>query len=101
VISEYTTTTSKVVITDYKTYPSSVTTKNIVTTTLTAVKVIPETTVWTAPTTTDPEETDDSHCAEVWAQCGGINFNGPNCCKTGLICVHFNPYYYQCVYVSS
>jgi len=42
------------------------------------------------------KEEDDSNCAGKWGQCGGIDFKGPKCCKSGLTCHELNNYYSQC-----
>jgi len=42
------------------------------------------------------KEEDDSECAGKWGQCGGIDFKGPKCCKSGLTCHELNNYYSQC-----
>ncbi|KAJ3198029.1 hypothetical protein HDU82_001292 [Entophlyctis luteolus] len=34
-------------------------------------------------------------------QCGGVGFVGAECCVAGNVCVYQNPYYSQCVPVSS
>ncbi|KXS21042.1 hypothetical protein M427DRAFT_350980 [Gonapodya prolifera JEL478] len=31
-------------------------------------------------------------CAETWAQCGGIGYSGPKCCKDGYTCAIVNAY---------
>ncbi|OUM62006.1 carbohydrate-binding module family 1 protein [Piromyces sp. E2] len=36
-------------------------------------------------------------CAKKWAQCGGKNYNGPNCCETGSTCHKVSDYYSQCI----
>ncbi len=38
-------------------------------------------------------------CAELYGQCGGINWTGPTCCPSGSSCQtnSDNPYYSQCV----
>ena len=43
------------------------------------------------------EEDSDEGCSEHWGQCGGINWTGPTCCKTGYVCHEYNPWYFQCV----
>ncbi|ODV63994.1 glycoside hydrolase family 45 protein [Ascoidea rubescens DSM 1968] len=35
-------------------------------------------------------------CASLYGQCGGLNWNGPNCCTGGYLCSSQNPYYHQC-----
>ncbi|ORX48151.1 concanavalin A-like lectin/glucanase [Piromyces finnis] len=35
------------------------------------------------------------NCAGLWAQCGGVGFNGPSCCSQGT-CKQINQYYSQC-----
>ena len=37
-------------------------------------------------------------CGVLFAQCGGIGFNGPTCCEAG-VCVTQNVYYSQCIQV--
>jgi hypothetical protein len=44
-----------------------------------------------------PSNVNDKNCAEKWAQCGGIGFNGPTCCKSGSTCQQLNQYYSQCI----
>ena len=44
-----------------------------------------------------PSNVNDQNCADKWAQCGGIGFNGPTCCKSGSTCQQINQYYSQCV----
>ncbi|ORX42313.1 hypothetical protein BCR36DRAFT_407102 [Piromyces finnis] len=36
-------------------------------------------------------------CANHWEQCGGKNWTGPTCCKTGYVCHEYNEWYYQCI----
>ncbi|OUM67063.1 carbohydrate-binding module family 1 protein [Piromyces sp. E2] len=36
-------------------------------------------------------------CAKKWEQCGGIGFNGPTCCESGLTCHEHSSYYSQCI----
>ena len=43
------------------------------------------------------QQGNDSQCADKWAQCGGIGFNGPTCCKSGSSCQKLNDYYSQCI----
>lgn len=31
-----------------------------------------------------------------WQQCGGVTYNGPTICATGLTCQYVDPYYWQC-----
>lgn len=38
-------------------------------------------------------------CGVLFAQCGGIGFNGPTCCEAGGVCVLQNVYYSQCIQV--
>jgi len=38
-----------------------------------------------------------SSCVNQGAQCGGINYKGPNCCKEGLVCAEVNIFYHTCV----
>jgi len=40
---------------------------------------------------------DDLHCADKWAQCGGVGFSGITCCKSGYHCHELNSYYSQCI----
>ena len=40
---------------------------------------------------------DDRKCADKWAQCGGVGFTGPTCCKQGYHCHELNQYYSQCI----
>ncbi|CAM9873552.1 unnamed protein product, partial [Sphacelaria rigidula] len=35
-------------------------------------------------------------CGVLWAQCGGITWDGPTCCLGSLECTRINDYYYQC-----
>ena len=35
--------------------------------------------------------------AQTWEQCGGIGFDGPTSCATGLTCTKLNGYYSQCL----
>ncbi|KAF8750787.1 Glycoside Hydrolase Family 61 [Rhizoctonia solani] len=35
--------------------------------------------------------------AQLYAQCGGSNFNGPKGCAAPYICKEWNPYYSQCI----
>jgi len=53
-------------------------------------------TVTVTVTSTDPVS-DDSKCASKWAQCGGIDYNGPTCCKSGFTCNKVNEHYSQCI----
>ncbi|KXS21428.1 carbohydrate-binding module family 1 protein [Gonapodya prolifera JEL478] len=48
-------------------------------------------------TTTKSITVTPSACALLYYQCGGINWSGPTCCKTGSHCVVQNPYYSQCI----
>ncbi|KAL6364161.1 hypothetical protein LRP88_02077 [Fusarium phalaenopsidis] len=36
-------------------------------------------------------------CAAKYAQCGGQNFSGAKCCKSGSICKSYNSYFSMCV----
>ncbi|ORX81420.1 hypothetical protein BCR32DRAFT_327305 [Anaeromyces robustus] len=47
--------------------------------------------------TSTAEKEDDKNCASQWAQCGGTDYNGPKCCKSGLICQKISNYYSQCI----
>jgi hypothetical protein len=38
-----------------------------------------------------------NECAKEWDQCGGLNYDGPNCCPSGFVCEIFNDYYSQCI----
>ncbi|ORX44660.1 glycoside hydrolase/deacetylase [Piromyces finnis] len=40
-------------------------------------------------------------CGEAYAQCGGINFVGENCCVAGTECVSLSETYYQCLPVEN
>jgi len=44
-----------------------------------------------------PTVTPEQHCANKWAQCGGVGFNGPTCCQSGSTCRKLNEYYSQCI----
>jgi len=111
-----TTTTTKTVpttTTTTKTAPIIITTTTTTTTTKTvptpSTKCIPITTTVTERETITEKETvtvtekstqtnvPESNCANKWAQCGGKNFNGPTCCKSGSTCAKINEYYSQCV----
>ncbi|CEL58652.1 putative endo-beta-1,4-glucanase D OS=Neosartorya fumigata (strain ATCC MYA-4609 / Af293 / CBS 101355 / FGSC A1100) GN=eglD PE=3 SV=1 [Rhizoctonia solani AG-1 IB] len=35
--------------------------------------------------------------AQLYAQCGGANFNGPKACAAPYTCKEWNPYYSQCI----
>jgi hypothetical protein len=37
------------------------------------------------------------NCANIWAQCGGVGYNGPTCCREGR-CVKQNDWFSQCQY---
>jgi len=45
---------------------------------------------------TSAAEKDYKNCASKWAQCGGIGFKGPTCCKSGSTCHKISDYYHQC-----
>ena len=47
-----------------------------------------------APTTKVPTT---QSCSARFQQCGGIGWNGPKCCQTGLVCTVQSNYYSQCV----
>ncbi|KAF2251774.1 hypothetical protein BU26DRAFT_451698 [Trematosphaeria pertusa] len=36
-------------------------------------------------------------CGGAYAQCGGLLYDGPTCCETGLVCAKQNDYYSQCL----
>jgi len=96
-----TTTTTKKTTTTTTTKKTTTTTTRKSTTkkTTTTTTTKKTTTTTTKKTTTKPIETeavDDSKCADKWAQCGGLEFKGPTCCKSGLKCHELNPYYFQC-----
>jgi len=55
-----------------------------------------ETVTVTIGGTKTPISTNESQCAEKWAQCGGVGFSGPTCCKSGSTCHEINKYYSQC-----
>jgi len=38
-----------------------------------------------------------NECAKEWDQCGGLEYDGPNCCQSGFVCEIFNEYYSQCI----
>ncbi|KAJ3311169.1 hypothetical protein HDV04_004382, partial [Boothiomyces sp. JEL0838] len=40
-------------------------------------------------------------CGGLFAQCGGSGFTGQKCCKAGLKCNVYNPWYSQCIQDSS
>ncbi|KAJ3319252.1 hypothetical protein HDV06_006580 [Boothiomyces sp. JEL0866] len=40
-------------------------------------------------------------CGKLYDQCGGAQFNGPNCCLDGTTCVYQNQWYSQCQAVPS
>lgn len=41
--------------------------------------------------------TNDKNCVGKWSQCGGIDYKGPTCCVTSLICKERDEYFSQCV----
>jgi len=45
---------------------------------------------------TNVNDQDQNQCGSKYEQCGGMNFNGPTCCKSGLTCRRVNEYYSQC-----
>lgn len=46
----------------------------------------------TKQTTKPPQQ-----CSPAYGQCGGQNWDGPDCCVDGSTCVVSNPYYSQCL----
>lgn len=50
-----------------------------------------------AVTTSSPTEGDSGTCSSVWKQCGGVNWDGPTCCESGLVCNYQNKWYSQCI----
>ena len=38
----------------------------------------------------------DSHCADLYQQCGGQEWNGVKCCKNPYVCEYINNWYHQC-----
>jgi len=36
-------------------------------------------------------------CNAAWAQCGGDNFRGENCCVSGYYCKYYNEWFSQCI----
>ena len=101
-----TTTTTKTVPTTTTT--TTTTTKTVPTTTL-PTKCIPKTVTVTdrevvtvketvTVTVEEPVPTQIyERCAGKWAQCGGVGFNGPTCCESGLTCKEISQYYSQCI----
>lgn len=39
----------------------------------------------------------EDKCSEGWAQCGGVEWEGPTCCWDGAVCLERNEWYSQCV----
>ena len=55
------------------------------------------------PTTPSPATNDkptNNDCQKEWMQCGGINYNGNDCCDQSLQCVYDNDYWSSCQYVN-
>ncbi|KAJ2890612.1 hypothetical protein MKZ38_001613 [Zalerion maritima] len=36
------------------------------------------------------------NCSLIWEQCGGLEWDGVECCETGSSCIELNDYYSQC-----
>jgi hypothetical protein len=90
-----TTTTTKTIPTTTKCIPVTITITEKEKETVTLKETI-TVTVNGEPTSTSEKE-EDKNCASQWAQCGGIDYNGPKCCKSGLTCRKISDYYSQCV----
>ncbi|KAK6354250.1 hypothetical protein TWF730_008662 [Orbilia blumenaviensis] len=86
-----TTTTSRIVTTTASPRTSTTTTRS----TTTSVR----TTTTSSRTTTRSTTASATPTAVAghWAQCGGINYNGPTACEAPWTCTVLNPYYYQCL----
>jgi len=107
-ITTTTTTTKSIIPTSKNTSSSSVTTStsstknSIVYVTVVEKEIVTitekETVTITVKDSPDPTSfNDDRQCADKWAQCGGLGFTGPTCCKEGYFCHELNPYYSQCI----
>lgn len=46
---------------------------------------------------TTTEEGTSSGCAKKFAQCGGLGFDGSDCCEDNFECSYVNDWYSQCV----
>ncbi|KAJ3130090.1 hypothetical protein HK100_008230 [Physocladia obscura] len=40
---------------------------------------------------------DNQTCAEIYYQCGGVEWTGEDCCTSGAFCAEMNLYYWQCI----
>ena len=79
-----------------KTIPSGSSTKCIpITVTVTEKEKV--TVKQTVTVTVAGDKINSISCAKKWAQCGGQDFNGPNCCEAGSSCHEVNKYYSQCI----
>ena len=38
----------------------------------------------------------EEECAEMYGKCGGVNWSGPTCCKSGAQCNKYNDHHSQC-----
>ena len=97
-----TTTTTTIPITTPTTIKSTKCIPNVITVTEKEKITVTEKETITVTVTEDdstvtPIGKDDSSCASKWGQCGGIDFKGPTCCKSGLTCKEVNKYYSQCL----
>jgi len=90
-----TTTTKKSTTTTTKksTTTTTTTTKKSTTTTTTTTK---KSTTTTTTTTTTKTSSSATNCAQLYQQCGGIDYKGPTCCAGNLTCIKYNDYYSQC-----
>ncbi|RXW23287.1 hypothetical protein EST38_g2580 [Candolleomyces aberdarensis] len=77
----------------------------VTTTTTRATSATPSgfVTVRTSSTTVAPQPTTvpSTGTAALFAQCGGVNYNGPTACASGSTCVYSNDYYSQCLPASN
>ena len=58
---------------------------------------IPSTTFSSSLTTITTSASGNKKLAELYYQCGGINWTGATACVEGAVCSSMNPFYYQCV----
>jgi hypothetical protein len=76
---------------------TSNTTKSSVKPTTTTTTKRTTTTTKRTTTTTTTNNPKPTVCVDNYGQCGGINYNGPSCCKEGFYCKAYSDYYHQCI----